>query len=103
MWTHSALPIIQAPMAGSQDAGLFIAVCEAGGLGSIPAALLTPAALRDEIARIRAGTSAPFNVNFFAHESPEPNAEAEARWRERLAGYYAEYGLASCGPGVTRN
>jgi nitronate monooxygenase len=102
MWPFSALPIVQAPMAGSQDAELCIAVCEAGGLGSLPAAMLAPATLRDEIARIRAGTDAPFNINFFAHQSPAPNAAAEARWRERLAAYYAEYGLSSFSPGVTR-
>ena len=32
------LPIIQAPMAGSSDAALAIAVSEAGGLGSLPCA-----------------------------------------------------------------
>jgi nitronate monooxygenase len=31
MWALSALPIVQAPMAGSQDAELCVAVCEAGG------------------------------------------------------------------------
>jgi nitronate monooxygenase len=103
MWTFSPIPIVQAPMAGSQDAELCIAVCEAGGLGSIPAAMLTPAKLGEEILRVRAGTSAPFNVNFFAHATPDPDPAAEARWRERLASYYAEHGLeASASPGPTR-
>jgi NAD(P)H-dependent flavin oxidoreductase YrpB (nitropropane dioxygenase family) len=35
------LPIIQAPMAGSSDAELAIAVSEAGGLGSLPCGMLT--------------------------------------------------------------
>jgi nitronate monooxygenase len=101
MWTFSPIPIVQAPMAGAQDAELCIAVCEAGGLGSIPAAMFTPSTLREEILRIRAGTAAPFNVNFFAHAEPEPDPPAEARWRERLAGYYAEHGIetgSSAGP-----
>jgi nitronate monooxygenase len=103
MWTFSPIPIVQAPMAGSQDAELCIAVCQAGGLGSIPAAMLTPAKLREEILRIRAATAAPFNVNFFAHATPEPDPAAEARWRERLACYYAEHGLeANASPGPTR-
>ena len=38
----SELPLIQAPMAGSQDHRLAAAVCQAGGLGSIPCAMLTP-------------------------------------------------------------
>ena len=55
-WLPSRLPIIQAPMAGSQGVELCVAVCEAGGLGSIPSAMLTPAILRDQIAEIRART-----------------------------------------------
>ena len=43
------LPIIQAPMAGSQGSALAIAVCNAGGLGSLPCALLGTDAIRDEI------------------------------------------------------
>lgn len=35
------LPIIQAPMAGVQDSKLAIAVSQAGGLGSLPGALLS--------------------------------------------------------------
>ena len=35
------LPIIQAPMAGAQGAELAIAVSGAGGLGSLPCAMLT--------------------------------------------------------------
>ena len=36
------LPVVQAPMAGVQDAELTIAVSKAGGLGSLPCAMLTP-------------------------------------------------------------
>ena len=43
------LPLIQAPMAGAQDHRLAAAVCQAGGLGSLPCAMLTPAALRQEL------------------------------------------------------
>jgi nitronate monooxygenase len=87
------IPIIQAPMAGAQGVELCIAVCTAGGLGSIPGAMLTPQMLRDEIAAVRAATDAPFNVNFFAHAPPVPDADAEARWLDLLAPYYAEAGL----------
>jgi nitronate monooxygenase len=97
------LPIIQAPMAGSQGVELCVAVCEAGGLGSIPCAMLTPAMLRDQIFEIRARTSAPFNVNFFCHQSPAPDPARQAAWVERLAADYAEAGLdpsaAGAGPG----
>ncbi len=89
----SRLPIIQAPMAGSQGVDLCVAVCEAGGLGSLPTAMLSPAALRDQIGAVRARTRAAFNVNFFCHVPPEPDAERAARWLEELAPDYAEAGL----------
>jgi nitronate monooxygenase len=87
------LPIIQAPMAGVQGSALAVAVSNAGGLGSLPCALLSPDALRQELAVIRAQTAKPFNVNFFCHTIPTPNAEREAAWRARLAPYYAELGV----------
>lgn len=45
------LPIIQAPMAGVQTSALAIAVSNAGGLGSLPCAMLGVDALRAELAR----------------------------------------------------
>lgn len=92
-WSLSEFPIVQAPMAGSQGPALCIAVCRAGGLGSIPCAMLTPETLRSQIAEIRAATDAPFNVNFFAHTPPAPDAAREAAWIARLGPYYAEVGL----------
>lgn len=86
----TALPLIQAPMAGVQGSALAIAVSNAGGLGSLPAAMLTPDGLRDEIAAIAAATSNPYNVNFFCHAPPTPDVDRELRWRERLAPYYRE-------------
>lgn len=89
----TGLPIVQAPMAGAQDSALTIAVCEAGGLGSLPCAMLSPAALREELAAIRARTRGAFNANFFCHVPPAPDARREAAWRERLSPYYREAGL----------
>ncbi|MDM0112816.1 nitronate monooxygenase [Variovorax sp. J22R133] len=91
------LPIIQAPMAGAQGSALTIAVCNAGGLGSMPCAMLTPDAMRSELAAIQAGTDGPFNVNFFSHTTPVPNPEREATWRAALAPYYAEFGIDAAG------
>ena len=42
----SKIPLVQAPMASAQGPELAIAVCQAGGLGSLPAAMLTPDRLR---------------------------------------------------------
>lgn len=87
------LPIVQAPMAGVQASALAIAVSNAGGLGSLPCAMLTPQAMRDELAKLKAGTTKPYNVNFFCHTNPVPDAAREAAWRQALAPYYAEFGI----------
>lgn len=87
------LPIIQAPMAGVQDSRLAVAVANAGGLGSLPCAMLSPDAMRAELAAIKAQTSRPFNVNFFCHAVPLFSAEREAAWRGVLAPYYRELGV----------
>lgn len=87
------LPIIQAPMAGVQGSAMAIAVSNAGGLGSLPAATLSPAALRDELAAIRSQTSQPYNVNFFCYPTPQRDPQHEAAWRATLAPYYREYGI----------
>jgi nitronate monooxygenase len=96
-------PIIQAPMAGSQGSALAIAVSNAGGLGSLPAALLDAAGLRQELERVRAASARPVNVNFFCHRPPAPDPAGEREWRSLLAPYYTEYGLdpgsVSSGPG----
>jgi nitronate monooxygenase len=96
------LPIIQAPMAGVQGSALTVAVCNAGGLGSLPGALLNADSLRDELTAITAQTTKPYNVNFFCHAPPTRDAVKEAAWLAKLAPYYEEFGLdqnqASVGP-----
>ena len=86
-------PLIQAPMAGAQDHRLAAAVCNAGGLGSLPAAMLTPEALTRQLQDLRRATSGAFNVNFFCHTPPAPDPAAETAWRALLAPYYAQWGL----------
>jgi len=88
-------PIIQAPMAGPGSPQMAIAASEAGGMGSIPAAMLTPETLRGELQIVQQGTGRPINVNFFVHEDPRPDAAREAGWRKRLEAYYRELGLAA--------
>ena len=97
------LPIIQAPMAGVQGSALAVAVSNAGGLGSLPCAMLGLDAMRKELAAIKAQTKKPFNVNFFCHAQPEPSAEREAIWRAALSPYFLEHGIDAdaipAGPG----
>jgi nitronate monooxygenase len=80
-------------MAGVQGSALTVAVSNAGGLGSLPCAMLGPDAIRKELAAIRAQTTQPYNVNFFCHTQPEPSVEREAAWRAVLAPYFAELGI----------
>ena len=86
------LPLIQAPMAGVQGSPLALAVSGAGALGSLPAAMLTPDQLRQELAALDA-SGRPYNVNFFCHTPPAPDPAREAGWRQALAPFYAEAGL----------
>lgn len=70
-------PLLQAPMAGVQDHRLALAVCRAGGLGALPAAMLSPEQLQSELRQLHEeARGAPYNVNFFlphpACADPEP-------------------------------
>ena len=97
------VPLIQAPMAGVQLHALTVAVSGAGALGSLPCAMLNAASLRAELHAIRAGTDRAFNLNFFCHAQPAPDAAAEAAWRDALRPYYDEFGIdaskIAAGPG----
>ena len=96
------LPLVQAPMAGVQGSALAVAVSNAGGLGSLPAAMLGLEALQAELTQIQAQTTQPYNINFFCHTPPPPAIDAP--WRAALAPYYQEMGLdlASIVPGPGR-
>lgn len=98
------VPIIQAPMAGSNDAALAIAVSEAGGLGSLPCATISVDQMKAQFELIRQQTARPINVNFFCHTPPVPDAQREATWRETLAPHYTGLGLDPNGtyPGAGR-
>ena len=89
------VPIVQAPMASAQGAALAIAVSEGGGLGSLPCSLLDVDGVRSELVAFRTATSRPVNVNFFCHARASTDVAAEARWRDMLTPYYAEFGLTT--------
>jgi nitronate monooxygenase len=93
-WLGIEHPILQAPMAGVQGHALAVAVCQAGGLGALPAAMLTPQTLTSELTALQAAAAGrPFNVNFFCHTPPTPDAERERRWREALGFAFREAGI----------
>jgi nitronate monooxygenase len=88
-------PIIQAPMAGSTNPNLVAAVCNAGGLGGLGAAGISPDDLRLAIREIRALTDGPFNVNLFNRNTEQYDSEAKPgpRFTELLETYHSEMGL----------
>jgi nitronate monooxygenase len=90
-------------MAGVQNHRLAVAVCEAGGLGALPAAMLSPSELHNELQALQRSTPNPYNVNFFCHAPPIADAARQLAWHQALAPYYREQGLnaetLSKGPG----
>ena len=88
-------PLLQAPMAGAQGSALALAVCAAGGVGGLPAAMLSPESLKAELQVMREQARGPWNVNFFCHTPPAPDAAAEAHWREALRPFFDEAGIDS--------
>jgi nitronate monooxygenase len=97
------LPIVLAPMAGAMDWELAAEVAEAGALGSLPCAMLSPAQVREQFARIRERSRKPVGLNFFCHTPPVPNNAREHAWRERLAPYYRELGVDPSAPVPSSN
>src|SRR5260370_4189672 len=93
-------PITQARMAGASSGEVAMAVAQAGGLGSIAAAMLTAETLRTELQIVQQGPGRSINVNFFVHTPPAADAARGAGWRKRLDPYYRELDLpADAGAG----
>ncbi len=84
------VPILQAPMAGASDSALAIAVGRAGGLGSLPCAMLSDARLRAEVHNFRQHCDRPLNLNFFCHGAAPADTEREQHWQKLLMPYYEE-------------
>ena len=96
-------PIVLAPMAGAMDAELAIAVAQAGGLGSLPVAMLNEQQMRVQFEKFRAAADRPINLNFFAHKPPALNNAREHAWREKLKPYYVEFGIDPAAPVPSSN
>lgn len=87
-----AIPLVQAPMAGTSTPALAAAVASAGGLGSIALGAVDAEAGRKMIAATRALTDRPFNVNLFCHAPAVRDAAREAVWLKALAPAFARFG-----------
>src|SRR5215469_4598781 len=90
-----AHPVIQAPMSGFAPPALAAAVCNAGGLGSIGCAGISPATVHQQVIALRQATNHPYNLNFFVHPRPYLDPEATGRMRARLATYFDEFGIGA--------
>jgi nitronate monooxygenase len=95
-----AVPLVQAPMAGTSTPGMASAVSNAGALGSISVGAMTPALAREAIRQVRAGTRRPFNVNVFCHRPARRDARVESAWLRSLSPAFASFGAAAP-PGLT--
>lgn len=84
-------PIVQAPMAGVSTVALAAAVSNAGGLGSLGLGHLSTQHAQEQIQQLKAQTSGPFNVNFFAHQPTQPFPAQEQQWLALLEPYFAEF------------
>jgi len=93
-------PIIQAPMGGANATppALVAAVSNAGGLGFLGAAYMSPEQIGRECAAIRSLTDRPFGLNLFAPtEVPESPGDVGAAV-DSIAGYHTELGLGAPKP-----
>ncbi|WP_242343695.1 NAD(P)H-dependent flavin oxidoreductase [Anaeromyxobacter terrae] len=86
-------PIIQAPLGGVPTNALVAEVSEAGALGSLGAAYLTPEQLEDAIGEIRSRTARPFAVNLFAGGWDARASGDAQRMLELLAPIHARLGI----------
>ena len=88
-------PLIQAPMAFAHDTELPLAVCRAGALGSLAAAMYGPPSLEQALQTMQdEGGGLPYNLNFFAHRTPEADEAQRAAWLAVLRPYFDELGLS---------
>src|SRR3954467_1859106 len=84
-------PIVQAPMAGGWTTPELVSeVSNAGGLGMLAEARVSPERLRDDIRAVRSRTDHPFGVNFLLAPPEAGNRDVVSvqrfldRFREEL-------------------
>lgn len=87
------IPIIQAPMAGSDSVALARSVSSTGALGSLACALLSADGIRAAAQAIRQDMPRPFNLNFFCHTMETPDSASEERWKSFLRPHYHRLAL----------
>jgi nitronate monooxygenase len=96
-------PIMQAPMGGGPSTPeLVAAVCEAGGMGWLACAYLTPKQIREQVKAVRKLTSRPFGLNLFVGGwARNADRTQVASMMRLLKDMHAELGLEPPGvPGI---
>jgi NAD(P)H-dependent flavin oxidoreductase YrpB (nitropropane dioxygenase family) len=82
------IPFVNAGMAFVATAPLATAVCNAGGLGMIGIAAMSPAVRRAQIGEIRRATSGPFGVNIITRFSTPDQIELLVEERVPVVGFF---------------
>ncbi len=92
-------------MAGASGVDLAVAVARAGGLGSLPAAMLTGDRAVEQVEEFRLAANAPVNLNFFCHRAPEVSRRELDGWTAAVARFDEELGIdrTTAGAGAARN
>ena len=79
------LPVLMAPMAGVPSVALAAAVSQAGAMAALGALLMEPSAIEDWVARYRAASTGPLQINLWVPDpAPQRDPQHEARLREFL-------------------
>lgn len=96
MFKGLRLPVVQAPMAGITNSLMVAEACKAGVVGSLGAAMLSPADIQKTVAEVREQTDLAkqhLNVNLFVIDNYESGYKLrpnQAAWLEK---YYEQYNL----------
>src|SRR5689334_1905933 len=92
-----AHPIVQAPLGGANATppALVVAASEAGALGFIGAAYMTPDEIAAAASAVRSGTTRPFGINLFA-PTPDPEVPRDPQPAlDLVARRHTELGIAA--------
>lgn len=92
------LPILQAPMAGACPPELAVAVAEAGGMGASGVVLDGPDRIAEWVARFRAGTSGPLQLNIWVPDTAVDQPARVATATEFMARFGEPGPAAGAGP-----
>lgn len=85
-------PIFLAPMAGVSTPQLAAEVSNAGGLGSLGLGAASLDTARKQILETQQLTQAPFQINFFCHQSIAQNSELNQQWINHLTPQFEKLG-----------